>query len=107
MIEITEDQVKQVEYLLSQSKHGNHVLFAPEELRRVFLKPKTENQPLETKDAERIESHIERLLAQPTLGQKRAYLERLDRRTFEWVVRTYFNILENNLLENGGSELRH
>ena len=45
------------------------------------------------------------LITLPGLQQKKAYLEQLDRRTFEQVIRAYFNIVENNLYEN--NEVRH
>ena len=56
-------------------------------------------------DSYAVEHHIENLILQPTLAQKRAYLEKLDERTFELVVRTYFNIVENSIYES--SEVRH
>ena len=37
------------------------------------------------------------------LPEKRAYLERLDPKTFEGVVRTYLNIVENTLFEAKGT----
>jgi hypothetical protein len=56
-------------------------------------------------DSEEIERHIESLITLPTLAQKRAYLERLGNSEFQELVRCYFNIVENNLLERG--EARH
>ncbi len=103
MITIDENQLAQVQYLFEQSSRGNHLLFDPDSIRRVFLKPRRERSSestLRAKDAEKVERHIERLLAEPSLESKRAYLEGLDRRSYEWVLRTYFNILENQLAES-------
>lgn len=95
MITIDESQLAQVQYLFEQSSKGNHVLFDANALRKVFgpRSPK----PLSENEAEKVERHIERLLAEPSLEQKRAYLEHLDSRSFAWVVRTYFSILESQL----------
>ena len=105
MIQVPNQHLKQVQYLLEQSKLGNHLLFDSEKLREVFqnrsaIEP--ESNILTEEEAYGVEHHIERLLQQPGLLRQRAYLERLDARTFEWVVRTYFNIVENNIVESQG-----
>ncbi len=101
MIVVTPEQVSQVEYLLSQSQVGNHVLFEMDEIRRTF----TEDAPANESACYAVEPHIERLLSRPTLAEKRSYLETLDDPTRRLVVRTYFNIVENNLFET--QEMRH
>lgn len=100
MIYVTQSQLDQVEYLLSQSIQGNHVLFDLDTVRRVLSK----DDDFTEEDAYAVEHHIERLIAQPSLREKRAYLERLESRTHDQVVRTYFNIVENNLFENLGAK---
>ena len=98
MIYVSPDQLSQVEYLIHQSIQGHHLLFEPERVREIFFRaPYSE---FTEKDAYEMEHHIERLLLKPTLESKRAYLEQLDPRTYERVVRTYFNIVENNLFES-------
>ena len=100
MIYVSEEQLSQVEYLLGQSAQGNHVLFEIETLRKIF------DGVHETKSVSNsysVEHHIERLIQQPTIAEKRAYLENLDASTFQWVVRTYFNIVENNIYESQGA----
>lgn len=109
--EIPKELIGQVEYLIQQSMRGNHVLFDDKLLREV-LSPawaKELNQTLSEEDALGIEEHIETLIRQPTLAHKRAYLEALsarDLRTYAWVVKTYFNIIETNMLETQ-QEVRH
>jgi hypothetical protein len=88
-----------VEYLIHQSVQGNHVLFDLESLRRVFWKENFLLEVLSDEDAYAVEHHIEKLMTQPSLAQKRAYLDALDERTFHILVRTYFNIVENNIYE--------
>lgn len=103
MIYIDEDQLEQVEYLLEQSAQGNHVLFDTETVRRVFAAAKfPEFLASEEDEAEAyaVEHHIEKLMTEPDFDRKRAYLEGLDEATFEKVVRTYFNIVENNLYDS-------
>ncbi|MGE0614907.1 MAG: hypothetical protein AB7P04_04650, partial [Bacteriovoracia bacterium] len=78
-------------------------LFEPDTIRRAF--ESVNRTPCADGDAYSVEHHLERLILQPTISQKRAYLESLDPRTYELVVVTYFNIVENNLFES--DEVRH
>lgn len=103
----SKDQIGQVEYLIQQSIRGHHVLFDVETLRKV-LSPEGDcdlSQILTEAEATSIEGHIECLIRQPTLADKRAYLSGLDPITYAWVVKTYFNIIETNLYES--QEIRH
>jgi len=109
--EIPKELIGQVEYLIQQSMRGHHVLFDSELLRQVLSPAWTEelSQTLSEEEAIAIEEHIETLIRQPTLAHKRAYLEAMserDLRTYAWVVKTYFNIIETNLLETQ-QEVRH
>ena len=106
MIYVNQEQLKQVEYLLAQAAQGNHVLFDTQVVREVFSRggePERESAQSE-EESYGVEHLIERLISQPSLAQKRAYLERLDPPTFERVVRTYFNIVENNIFESLGEK---
>jgi hypothetical protein len=111
VIYVAQEQLDQVEYLISQSKLGNHILFSPEELRRVFASQHSlsirdaDAAEFQEEEAYSVEHHIERIIAEPTFERKRAYLDQLDSATFEKVVRTYFHIVENNLYEE--IEVRH
>lgn len=98
MIQITEEQTAQVKYLLEQSMQGNHILFDSKTLRRVLGTP-----PSSDASTSCVAHHIEKVMGLRQLAQKHAYLERLDARTYDQVVRSYFNIVENRLLESRGS----
>lgn len=99
MIYITEEQAAQVKYLLEQAIQGNHILFDSPTLKRIL------EMPVTPADGENyaIEPHIEKLMSLKSLVEKRTYLERLDEKTFEGVVRTYLNIVENTLFEAKGT----
>ena len=116
MIYVDKTQLNQVEYLIGQSILGNHVLFDVDRLREIFSRaieaakeqPKVARSATKKSDSKKapkkgksdvIEQHIETMILQPSIAEKRAYLDRLDHETYERVVRTYFNIVENNLFE--------
>lgn len=98
MIQVTENQLSQVEYLIDQSVKGNHVLFDTLIVRRIFQKSGHLN--LKDEDAYAAEPHIEKLILKDSIEQKKAYLDTLDEKTYELVVKTYFSIVENHIFEN-------
>jgi hypothetical protein len=103
VIYITEEQAAQVKYLLEQAIQGNHILFDSMTLKRILetAPPENRGEPAEA-ESDAAEPHIEKLMSLKGLPEKRAYLERLDPKTFEGVVRTYLNIVENTLFEAKG-----
>lgn len=109
VIYISQEQLKEVEYLIHQSIQGNHILFDSDTIRSAFLHSSSvsplntdENSEPSDEDCYSVEHHIESLISKPSLPQKRAYLDRLDTETRQLVIRTYFNIVENSLYDNLG-----
>jgi hypothetical protein len=107
MPHVSKNQQNQIQYLLEQSFQGNHILFDHDSLTHVLRHGADRGlfSPLSVEEACDVERHIEFLVATSSLARKRAYLESLDSRTYAWVVRTYFNIVEMNLWES--QEVRH
>ncbi len=123
MIYVNEKQLLQVEYLIEQSSRGHHVLFDLETIRSVLgsrkanlkkqlsevtaLTPQmTEEQMLkssspDSEDGEdvTIEKHLENLILQPSLEEKKGYLQNLPSEVFERLLKTYFAIVENNIVQ--------
>ena len=97
MINVSKEQLNAVEYLLEQSAQGNHVLFDVNTVRDVFSRP---SQAMTEAEAYEVEHHIEKLISFNTIEQQRAFLDQLEKPILHRVIKTYFNILENNLFEN-------
>lgn len=102
MISVSQEQLVTVEYLMEQSAQGNHVLFTLDIVRQVFANPPVSMSPAE---AGEIGLHIEKLITMEGLEKQKAYLEQLPASTLHSVIKTYFNIVENNLFKNGS--VRH
>ncbi len=107
MIYVNQKQLDQVEYLIEQSAKGHHILFDLDTIRRVFgvetyeqFKAEHLSSIEDSEVDETAEKHIEKLILQPTLVSKKAYLENLKPELFKRVVKTYFSIVENNIFEN-------
>ena len=102
MITVSKEQLDTVEYLLSQSAQGNHILFDQKIVRHVFTLPA---KPMSEEEAYEVEHHIEKIISLGAIDQQRAYLDQLKEDILFRVIKTYFNIVENNLFEAKG--LRH
>ncbi len=102
MITVSKEQLDTVEYLLDQSAQGNHVLFDLDIVRKVFTIP---SKPMLEKDAYEVEHHIEKMISLQSLDKQKAYLELLPEEVLYRVIKTYFNIVENNLFET--IQVRH
>ncbi len=97
MITVSKEQLDTVEYLLSQSAQGNHVLFDLDTVRRVFTIP---TRPMNEQEAYAVEHHIEKLISMGSIDKQKAYIEVLPQEILYRVIKTYFNIVENSLFEN-------
>jgi len=94
------DKLDQLEFLLHQSMKGIHLLFNNKDIARVLSKPKKTN----TKDfsmgkLKKMQGLLADFIAQESLQDKIDYMQSLDKETFELLVETYFNLLENSVKE--------
>lgn len=96
MITVSKDQLDTVEYLLQQSAQGNHILFDVDTVRQVFTLPV---HAMSEKEAYEVEHHIEKIMTMGGFDKQKAYLDQLPQEQLFRVVKTYFNIVENNLFE--------
>jgi hypothetical protein len=103
VIYVDQSKLDQVEYLLGQALQGNHILFSPELLQRVFH-GKSVFDSITDEEAYAVEPHLEKVIGLPTIEEKHTYLEQLDNETLERVVWAYFNIVENSLYEAQGDK---
>jgi hypothetical protein len=102
MITINQNQLDTVEYLIQQSAQGNHILFDLDLVRKVFS---IKTDPMSEAQAREVESHIETLITLDTFEKQKAYVEALPEEVLYRVIKTYFNIVENNMFEK--SLVRH
>jgi hypothetical protein len=99
MAYIDKDQLDQVEYLFSQSAQGLHLLFDNEDIRKVLSRPTEDLDFFTFENVDRIQKLLGDFITKTSLEAKRTFLERLDRDTYELLLRTYFNIVENSIYE--------
>jgi len=105
MIQIEKHQLEQIEYLLDQSAQGIHFLFDSPSIRKILKNP-TENLDFFTlENRNRIQALLSQFLEKKTFSDKARYLEKLDPETYELLLRSYFNIVDNSVFQ--ATKLKH
>lgn len=105
MSNIEETNLERMEALLSQSARGVHVLFDNDTIAKVF-KEDLESEEYYTADKMKaVQEIMTQLIAKKGYFEKMAYLQSLDKETYESLVRAYFHIVENTVRAN--HELSH
>ena len=98
-MKIEKNQLKEIEFLFSQSANGLHLLFDDtKKLTDILKTPTREKQFFSSSNMKRIESLFTGLVAEKSFAGKKKYLDNLDRENFEIIVRTYFHIVDNTVL---------
>lgn len=105
MFDMQLSQLKDVEYLFVQSAQGNHVLFKPEHIKQVFTDTKSTRDFYDTKKispvkSEEINRLLETLMGQPSLIDKKKFIDNLSDPDRELLIRAYFSILDFALFQN-------
>ncbi len=105
MIYINQDQLKQLEALLTQSTNGIHLLFDRKTLTDILQHPTEAMEFFTIENINRVQNILGEFLKRQKFDDKRQYLFSLDKESYELLVRSYFNIVENTILET--TKLRH
>lgn len=99
------EYLRQLEYLFAQSAQGIHLLFDNASIAKIMSQPSEELDVFNFENLDRIQNIFSDFANRESLEEKQAYLDSLDEQTYELLVRTYFNIVENAVLES--TELKH
>lgn len=101
--QMSPEELAQIDYLLSQSAMGNHLLFDMDQIKDVFRHPSpfgnNADGTLDLKTVDQISQLFENLIRQPTLAAKKAFIESLPEISRELIIRAYFNILDHTLMD--------
>lgn len=101
MVYIDKNQLNEVEYLFNQSAQGLHLLFDNENIRRVLSSPTEDMDFFSFENVQKIQKILSDFIAKSSLQSKMEFLENLDQDTYDLLLRTYFNIVENSIYEKG------
>ena len=98
VIEIKEIDLHAMEDFLNQSTRGYHLLFDRHQVARILKTPTEEIDFFNNNRIPKIQSLMTGLISKKSLRGKRKYLESLDEKDFEILVRAYFHIVDNALV---------
>lgn len=93
MIYLAPEQLREVEFLIGQSKSGIHHLFDASDIKVAFA----QECNIDSEDVDEIKDLFYEFISQKTLDAKRTFYRMLDQTQKTIVIRTYFNVVENEL----------
>ena len=105
MIYINQEQLKQLESLLSQSTMGIHLLFDRPRIASILKNPTEAQEFFSFENLSKVQTVLGEFLQKVSFEEKQRYLTDLDEQSYEILVRSYFNIVENTILE--ATKLKH
>lgn len=99
--ELKKEHLVQIEYLFAQSAQGFHLVFDREALTEVLKKPADDDDFFSFQNLGKIQGVLADFIQKESLAAKEDFLRSLPPETYELLVRTYFNIVENSILQSG------
>lgn len=93
-----EQNLDQIEKLLTQSVNGHHYLFETCEIAQILSTPTEEIDFFSFENMDRVQNLFSELINRLTFAEKKMFLSTLDKESYEILVRAYFHILENTIL---------
>jgi hypothetical protein len=105
VIQISADKLSEIEYLLSQSIQGLHLLFDNKIIGKILKTPTEDIDFFSMDNVKRVQGILGDFISQKSIVEKQKFLKNLDEESYELLVRTYFNIVDNAILES--SKFRH
>tara|TARA_Y100000780_G_scaffold231697_2_gene258199 strand:- start:23536 stop:23940 length:405 start_codon:yes stop_codon:yes gene_type:complete len=97
-MQLDENRLLQMEYLVDQSRMGHHLLFDNATVSRVFTEENENDEAMfKVENLARIQDLLAEFMDKSTLKEKRRFLDTLEDEDHDLLVRTYFNIIENSI----------
>ncbi len=92
-----ESNLQQIEYLLSQSVKGLHLLFDKQKIKLAYTQPKNGIMDFDREDLDKIQNLFSGLIQSSSMNEKRGYLDNLSEEDQEVLIKAYFHIVENTI----------
>jgi len=98
MVRIDNSQIDEIQYIIRQSMNGLHILFDNDTIKKYLRDKDNEDDIFDETTSKRTEGLIERFMSTPTITAKKMFFKELSEEDKSLLIRTYFNIVENNVL---------
>lgn len=93
-------QIEQLEKLLNQSMMGFHHLFHKDQITDILKTPTEALDFFTVENMDTITKLFNELIKKKSMQEKQAFIERLDPKNFEILLRTYFHIVDSTILRS-------
>ncbi len=100
MVRIDDAQAEEIKYIISQSMNGLHVLFDNDTIKRYLHGSENEDEVFDENKSRQTEKLIERFMSTPTITGKKMLFQGLTDEEKALLIKTYFSIVENNILNS-------
>ena len=90
--------MQEIQYIIQQSMNGYHVLFDNETIKRFCNIGKNDDDIFDEQKARTTEKLVEIFMSTPTINGRKIFFEGLPEEEKSLLIRTYFQIVENNVL---------
>lgn len=97
---IEETSLERMEALLSHSAMGVHVLFDNQKIAEILKESSDDKDFYSFEKMKKVQDVMTELIAKKTYIDKMAYLQALDKDSYQMLVRAYFHIVENTVRAN-------
>lgn len=97
-LRINDSHLDEIEHLLAQSMNGIHLLFDNETIAQILKTPTDENVLFHNRNLDKIQVLFADFVQKESFHAKQQYLSSLDKESYELLLRTYFHIVDNSLL---------
>jgi len=95
--------MQEIQYIIQQSMNGYHVLFDNDTIKRFCNTEKKDDDIFDEQTARTTEKLVELFMSTPTINGRKLFFQGLSDEEKSLLIRTYFHIVENNLLAKKNS----
>lgn len=88
----------ELQYILAQGESGIHLLFENDQIKKVFAKEVDEVELFSEDNVKEVEALMEEFISVPSISGRKAFFNALTENEQDMIIRSYFNIIENNIL---------
>ena len=106
-IEQTFNEISKFQFILTEGRKGNHLLFEPDTIRLAFRKDQGDLADLFEKEIERINEVLNHIFSLSTFEEKRSYLRTLPRDLQYAMVFGYFQLLDGQIEGESNEQTIH
>jgi hypothetical protein len=101
VVHLTQTQMDEINFLFLQSQKGLHLLFDNDTIKKYLSRKVSDVDLFDNEELPGIEQLVEEFISTPTISARKQMFSSFTEEEKELIVRSYFNIIENNIMTEG------